>query len=81
MKMANEDIIEQQFRSDTLCEYEWPEKVMNFREKTKIDYRRRTNILFLEFRVVSDGLFKSSFVILLISLASNVNTLRFNAVT
>ena len=27
MKMANEDIIEQQFRSDTLCEYEWPEKV------------------------------------------------------
>jgi len=26
MKMANEDIIEQQFRSDTLCEYEWPEK-------------------------------------------------------
>ena len=29
MKMANEDIIEQQFRSDTLCEYEWPEKVMD----------------------------------------------------
>ena len=35
MKMANEDIIEQQFRSDTLCEYEWPEKVMNFREKQR----------------------------------------------
>ena len=29
MKMANEDIIEQQFRSDTLFEYEWPEKVMD----------------------------------------------------
>ena len=35
MKMANEDIIEQQFRSDTLCEYEWPEKVMKFREKQR----------------------------------------------
>ena len=32
MKMANEDIIEQQFRSDTLFEYEWPEKVMDFTE-------------------------------------------------
>ena len=30
MKMANEDIIEQQFRSDTLFEYEWPEKVIRF---------------------------------------------------